>query len=86
MATIKDVAQLAGVSVATVSYVLNDSMPVSEATRNKVLAAVAKLGYQPHRQGRNLQRQRTLTIGVLLPQANLLCELDLATWLLECCN
>ncbi|MBM7843602.1 LacI family DNA-binding transcriptional regulator [Herpetosiphon giganteus] len=86
MATIKDVAQLAGVSFATVSYVLNDSMPVSEATRNKVLAAVTKLGYQPHRQGRNLQRQRTLTIGVLLPQANLLCEVDLATWLLEATN
>ena len=47
MPTIKDVAQEAGVSTATESYVLNDSGAVSDATRQRVLQAVQKLGYRP---------------------------------------
>ena len=65
MPTIKDVARMAHVSPATVSYVLNESAPVSVETRARVLAAVASLGYQPHQQARNLQRQRTGTLGML---------------------
>ncbi len=66
MATIKDVARVAQVSAATVSYVLNDSAPVREETRARVLAAVTALGYQPNQQARNLQRQRTGTLGLIL--------------------
>lgn len=66
MTTIKDVARAANVSPATVSYVLNQSAPVREETRVRVLAAVAALGYQPHQQARNLQRQRTATLGLVL--------------------
>ncbi len=66
MATIKDVAQRAQVSTATVSYVLNGTGVVSEATRARVLAAVAELGYQPNHSARAL-RTRSHTIGVVAP-------------------
>jgi LacI family transcriptional regulator len=45
-ATIKDVARAAGVALATVSSVLNNTAPVSEETRGRVLAAAAELGYR----------------------------------------
>ena len=66
MATIKDVARRAQVSTATVSYVLNGTGVVSEATRARVLAAVAELGYQPNHSARAL-RTRSHTIGVVAP-------------------
>lgn len=67
MTTIQDVASMAGVSVATVSRVLNNSMSVSEKTREKVLEAIKKLNYQPNLLGRNLRRTETKMILVLLP-------------------
>lgn len=66
MATIKDVARRARVSTATVSYVLNGTGVVSDATRERVLAAVAELGYQPNHSARAL-RTRSHTIGVVAP-------------------
>jgi DNA-binding LacI/PurR family transcriptional regulator len=65
--TIKDVARRAEVSLSTVSAVLNGSAPASEATRLKVLAAVAALGYEPNSQARNLKRQRSHAIGLIVP-------------------
>jgi DNA-binding LacI/PurR family transcriptional regulator len=61
--TIKDVAQRAGVSIATVSYALNESAPISEATRARVLAAAAELGYRPSAIARNLRAQESRSIG-----------------------
>lgn len=61
--TIRDVARRAGVSIATVSYVLNQSAPVSEATRAKVLEAAAELGYRPSAIARGLRAQESRTIG-----------------------
>lgn len=66
MATIKDVARRAQVSTATVSYVLNGTGVVSDATRERVLAAVAELGYQPNYSARAL-RTRSHTLGVVAP-------------------
>ncbi|HIC92649.1 MAG TPA: LacI family transcriptional regulator [Anaerolineae bacterium] len=61
-----DVARLAGVSPATVSYVINDGpRPVSEDTRTKVLWAIERLGYQPNVMAQNLRRQRTNTVGLV---------------------
>lgn len=65
--TIRDVARLAGVGVGTVSSVLNNSRPVNEATRRKVLAAVAELDFVPNPSGRRLSMGKTHTIGVLIP-------------------
>src|SRR6185312_10984052 len=67
MASIKDVAREAGVSVATVSRVCNDSGVVSDSTRQHVLDIAAKLGYSPHGAARSLITSRTNTLGVLLP-------------------
>lgn len=66
-AKLKDVADEAGVSVASVSRVLNELTNVSPATREKVLAAVKKLHYIPHSGARSLAKKRTDTIGVILP-------------------
>jgi DNA-binding LacI/PurR family transcriptional regulator len=65
--TIKDVARRAEVSLSTVSAVLNGSAPASQATRLKVLAAVAELGYEPNSQARNLKRRRSHAVGLIVP-------------------
>ncbi|WP_244834238.1 LacI family DNA-binding transcriptional regulator [Clostridium sp. BJN0001] len=68
MATsIKDVAKEAGVSIATVSRVLNEIDVVNEDTKNKVLDAIKKLGYRPNIVARSLKTQKTKTIGILVP-------------------
>ncbi|AVR97542.1 LacI family DNA-binding transcriptional regulator [Pseudoduganella armeniaca] len=67
MATIKEVAQAAGVSYTTVSHVLNDTRPVSPAARERVLAAAAALHYVPSALARSLRSQSTGTIGMIIP-------------------
>jgi DNA-binding LacI/PurR family transcriptional regulator len=66
MANIKQVAKRAGVSSATVSRVLAGSAPVTEAYRDRVLQAVAELGYRPNRIASNLRRQQSQTVGVVV--------------------
>ncbi|MEK6541443.1 MAG: LacI family DNA-binding transcriptional regulator [Pseudomonadota bacterium] len=66
-ATIRDVARVSGVSVATVSRVLNGLDVVAEATRDKILQAVEQLDYVPHSAARAMATRQTTTIGVLLP-------------------
>jgi LacI family transcriptional regulator len=66
-ASIKEVALKAGVSIATVSRVLNDKGPVAEATRRRILEAIERLRYVPHGAARSLITNQTDTIGVLLP-------------------
>ena len=66
-ATIRDVAERAEVSVASVSSVLTGAGPVTETTRNKVLEAVEALQYVPHSGARSLSTSKTQTIGVILP-------------------
>lgn len=67
MATIHDVAKAVGVSVATVSRVLNNSPAVNIETREKVLFTIRKLNYQPNLLGRNLRRSKTKMILVIVP-------------------
>ncbi len=68
MTTIKDVAQRARVSIATVSYVLNGTGAVSDEKRRAVLDAVAALHYQPSYRGRALQARRSMTLAVGVPE------------------
>lgn len=63
--TIRDVAQLADVSIATVSKVLNGASYVSEETRQRVLDAIEKLNFRPNTIARSLKNSRTLTIGLI---------------------
>ncbi|PHI32112.1 HTH-type transcriptional regulator GalR [Budvicia aquatica] len=66
MATIKDVAKLAGVSVATVSRVINNSPKAKGVTREAVLNAMESLQYHPNANARALARQTTGTIGLIV--------------------
>src|SRR5512140_1167559 len=63
--TIHDVARWAGVSVQTVSRVLNERPDVSPETRRRVQQVIAELGYQPSALARSLIRQRSFTLGVV---------------------
>lgn len=67
MASIRDVAKLAQVAPSTVSLVLNNKGYVSEASRKKVLAAIEKLNYVPNELARNLYRNCTNIVGVVVP-------------------
>jgi LacI family transcriptional regulator len=66
-----DVARLAGVSRATVSYVVNGlaggRIPISEETRQRVLAAIEELGYEPDARAQALRSGRTKAIGLIIP-------------------
>lgn len=66
MATIRDVAKEAGVSIATVSRALNGNTHLAGATRQKVLAAADKLGYQKDRLAAAMRTGRTGAIGLVL--------------------
>ncbi|WP_339265966.1 LacI family DNA-binding transcriptional regulator [Paenibacillus sp. FSL R5-0470] len=67
MMTIKDVAKIAGVSVATVSRVLNESGYVNIDTRKKVEAAIKEMNYTPNEVARSLYKRKSKLIGLLLP-------------------
>lgn len=67
MANIQEVAQKAGVSVATVSRVLNNNVTVTPSTRLKVESAIKELNYEPSMLGRNLRNSESRLLLVLLP-------------------
>ena len=65
--TMSDVAREAGVSLMTVSRVVNNKGEVSEATRQRVQDVIERLGYRPSHIARGLATQRTLTLGLVVP-------------------
>lgn len=68
MANIYEVAELAGVSLATVSRVINPGTRVSDKTRQKVLAAMQKLGYRPNSIAQSLATRSSNSVGVLVSE------------------
>ncbi|MCX7846274.1 MAG: LacI family transcriptional regulator, partial [Dictyoglomaceae bacterium] len=64
--TMKDVAKLAGVSVSTVSHVINKTRHVEEETKKKVLSAIKELGYRPNIVARSLRKKTTHTVGLIV--------------------
>lgn len=64
--TMKDVAQLAGVSIQTVSAVVNNKPEITEETRSRVLAAIEQLNYQPYLGARSLRTRQTRTIALVV--------------------
>jgi len=70
MATIKDVALRAGVSVTTVSHVVNDTRHVSAKGRERVEQAIRELGYVPNAMARSLKSNTTSTLGMLIPNSS----------------
>ncbi len=68
MVTIKQVSELAGVSSATVSRVINNTDKVTEETRKQVLAAMEQLGYRPNFIAQSLASKKTNTVGYIVPE------------------
>jgi LacI family transcriptional regulator len=68
MASLKDVAKLAGVSVSTVSRVFNHSLPVDGKTQRRVEEAIAKLNYKPNLLAKGLRSRSGLLIGLVVPE------------------
>lgn len=64
--TRKDVAKLAGVSTATVSYVLNNTCKVKEETRERVLCAIKELDYKPNMIAKSMSTNKSLQLGIVL--------------------
>ncbi|HUX21377.1 MAG TPA: LacI family DNA-binding transcriptional regulator, partial [Spirochaetia bacterium] len=67
---IKEVAKRAGVSISTVSRVINNSKPVSAIVRSRVLAAVKDVGYVPDHTAQSMVHGRTKTIGIVVPSGS----------------
>jgi DNA-binding LacI/PurR family transcriptional regulator len=67
MSTIKEVADLAGVSIGTVSHVLTGALPVSSRLRTKVEAAIHELDYHPNHVARSLKTRKTRMLGIIVP-------------------
>ena len=76
--TIKEVAEKASVSTATVSHVINNTRHVEEITRRSVEQAMQQLGYQPNSLARSLRSGETKTIGLIVPDASNLFFADIA--------
>jgi LacI family transcriptional regulator len=68
MATIYEVSKLAGVSLATVSRVINKNSRVSDKTRQKVLSAMTELGYRPNSIAQSLASNRSNSVGILVSE------------------
>ena len=69
MATLKDVAKLAGVTVTTVSRMLNGRCNISPATRERIESAMKELDYHPNEVARSLAKKSTNVIGLIVPSA-----------------
>ena len=67
MVTIADVAQAAGVSISTVSYVMSGKRAISQETRDRVEKAIDNLGFSPHAGARSLASRSTNVIGLQAP-------------------
>lgn len=82
-ANLRDVAELAGVSIKTVSNVVNDYVHVRPATRARVQRAIEELGYQPNLSARNLRAGRTNVISLVVPELGLSYFAQLADAVIE---
>lgn len=86
MATLKDVARESGLTVGTVSRVLNNRGYISEHTREKVFEVMRQLNYQPNEMARSLSKQKSNTVGVIVPHivhpyfAKMISNLELAAY------
>ncbi|MBD5084971.1 MAG: LacI family transcriptional regulator [Clostridiales bacterium] len=76
--TIKDIAHISGVGVATVSQVLNNHPDVSEETRRKVMAVVVEQGFQPNTNAKHLKQQASSSIAIIVKGTMNMLFADLA--------
>lgn len=71
MVTLKDIAKMCGVSISTVSNVLNGKPKVSEETRQRILDVVKETGYQPNYFAQGMRKQKTRIIGIIVEDLDL---------------
>lgn len=84
--TIKDVSNHAGVSIKTVSRVINNEENVAEATKTKVLASVEKLGFKPNKSAQSLRSKRSYMIALLYDNPNKSYLADIQNGILQICK
>ena len=84
MSTIKEIAKHAGVSTATVSYVLNGTKKMSSETTNRVNEAIKQLNYSPNTVAKNLRKGKTYTIGVIVEDVRCFPTPDILNGIGEC--
>lgn len=84
--TIYEVAKAAGVSLATVSRVINNTSTVKEDTKNKVMSVIKKLGYKPSGLAQALATNKTTNIGVIIPAANYVYISNMLNGITEICK
>jgi LacI family transcriptional regulator len=85
-ATINDVAKQAGVSIKTVSRVMNNEPSVRQATREKVMAVVEELNYQPNLAARNLAGTKSFSIAFIYDNPNAYYVIDMQNGILAACK
>ena len=85
-ATINDVAKQAGVSIKTVSRVMNNEPSVRQATREKVMTAVTELNYQPNLAARNLAGTKAYSIAFVYDNPNAYYVIDMQNGILNACK
>ncbi len=68
--TITQVAKQAGVTIGTVSHVINGTAPITEETKQKVYRAIHELNYIPNVMAKSLRSKRNYTIGLMIPNLN----------------
>ena len=81
MATMKQVAERAGVSISTVSHVINNTRAVSDEVRKRVQGIIAEMRYVPSAVARSLKNDKTNTIGVLVPNSSNPYFAELIRWI-----
>lgn len=86
MVTIRDIAQACGVSIATVSNVLNGKKNVSEEMRNRVMDKVREMNYTPNSIAKTLKTKKTRTLGIIVEDITIFSVPDLVDGITECCE
>ena len=84
MITLKELAARSGVSIATVSNILNGKSNVSEETKKKVLELVEQTGYKPNYMARTLRARKTNTVGLIIDDISAFSSPDLIEGVLDC--
>ncbi|MCD7837594.1 MAG: LacI family transcriptional regulator [Clostridiales bacterium] len=86
MVTIRDIARACGVSIATVSNVLNGKKNVSDEMRARVMEKVREMNYTPNSIAKNLKTKKTRTLGIIVEDITIFSIPDLVDGITECCE
>ncbi|MCD8146181.1 MAG: LacI family transcriptional regulator [Clostridiales bacterium] len=86
MVTIRDIAQACGVSIATVSNVLNGKKNVSAEMRERVMEKVREMNYTPNSVAKNLKTKKTRTLGIIVEDITIFSIPELVDGITECCE